>query len=135
ADLIAAGLSPLRPAAAAVAAGRLFLKEVDRLARARESFAFETTMSGLTYAARIRRWRAAEYRIEMVFLQLSSADLACRRVALRSRSGGHDVPEADVRRRFDRGRRNFDGVYRPLADAWARWDNSGPSPVLLETGP
>lgn len=111
------------------------MKEIDRLAVARENFAFETTLSGLTYAARIKRWRSAGYRVELVFLRLTSADLACRRVASRTRTGGHDVPEADVRRRFVRGRRNFAAIYRPLADAWALWDNSGASPVLLGTGP
>ncbi len=50
AGLIASGLSPLRPELAAVAAGKLLLREIDRLAAARESFAFETTMSGVTYA-------------------------------------------------------------------------------------
>lgn len=135
ADTIAAGLSPLRPEAAIVAAGRLLLNEVDRLAAARANFAFETTLSGLTYAARIKRWRNVGYRVELVFLRLSSAGLACKRVASRTKAGGHGVPEADIRRRFDRGLRNLDAVYRPLVDAWALWDNSGASPVLLETGP
>lgn len=135
ADLIAAGLSPLRPESALIAAGRLLLREIDRLAEARENFAFETTLSGLAYAARIKRWKSAGYRVELVFLRLRSADLACRRVALRARMGGHDVPEADIRRRFDRGRRNFELVYRPIVDAWAVWDCSGATPVLLESGP
>jgi predicted ABC-type ATPase len=43
ADLLAAGLSPLRPEAAALAAGKLFLKELDRLAKARLDFAIEST--------------------------------------------------------------------------------------------
>ena len=51
-DLIASGLSPLRPELAALAAGRLFLRELDRLARARQDFAFESTLSGLTYMKR-----------------------------------------------------------------------------------
>lgn len=46
ADLIASGLSPLRPELAALSGGRLFLAELDRLARARADFAFETTLSG-----------------------------------------------------------------------------------------
>lgn len=53
ADLIAAGLSPLKPELAALRAGRLLLSEPDRLALARLDFAFETTLSGLVYAARI----------------------------------------------------------------------------------
>jgi predicted ABC-type ATPase len=41
ADLIAGGISPLRPELATLTAGRLFLKELDRLAKARLDFAFE----------------------------------------------------------------------------------------------
>lgn len=46
ADLIAAGLSPLAPAGAALRAGRLMLSEIDRLSNERVSFAFESTLSG-----------------------------------------------------------------------------------------
>src|SRR5512132_2626707 len=56
-DLIASGLSPLRPELAAFAAGRLFLRELDRFARRKDEFAFESTLSGLTYVARLRRWK------------------------------------------------------------------------------
>lgn len=46
-DLIAGGLSPLRPELAALAAGRLFLGELDRLAKTKSDFAFESTLSGV----------------------------------------------------------------------------------------
>jgi predicted ABC-type ATPase len=84
---------------------------------------------------RLRRWKAAGYRIEIVYLCLESPQLALRRIAARVRQGGHDVPRADVLRRFTRGRANFDRVYRPLADAWAMYDNSGLLPRLLEREP
>lgn len=132
ADLIAAGLSPLRPELAALAAGRLLLTELDRLAKARLDFAFESTLSGLTYLNRIKRWKAAGYGIGMVFLRLASPQLALRRIAARVKQGGHDVPRADVLRRFDRGWKNFVTVYRLHADAWTVYDNSGDSPKLLE---
>jgi predicted ABC-type ATPase len=132
ADLIAGGLSPLRPESAAVAAGGLYLKELDRLAKARADFAFETTLSGLVYLARLRRWKDAGYRIEIIFLRLSSPRLALRRIAARVKQGGHDVPRADVLRRFTRGWANFQTAYRPLADAWAVYDNSGKTPRLQE---
>ena len=51
------------------------------------------------------------------------------------KQGGHDVPRADVLRRFVRGWRNFESGYKPLADAWAVYDNSGDQPQLLETKP
>jgi predicted ABC-type ATPase len=65
-DLIASGLSPLRPELAAFAAGRLFLREVDRLADAANDFAFESTLSGLSYLSRLNRWKAAGRQIEIV---------------------------------------------------------------------
>ena len=132
ADLIAGGLSPLRPELAALAAGRLFLRELDRLARARLNFAFESTLSGLVYIGRLKRWKAAGYRIEIVYLRLPSPRLALRRIAARVRQGGHNVPRADVLRRFDRSWTNFQESYRLLADAWSVYDNSGRNPRLVE---
>lgn len=49
ADLLAQGLSPLRVEAAAIEAGRLFLKQIRARIAGRRDFAFETTLSGLTY--------------------------------------------------------------------------------------
>ena len=134
ADLIAGGLSPFRPELAALAAGRLFLTELDRLAASRTSFAFETTLSGLGHLDRLRRWKKNGYRIEILFLRLNSPTLALRRVAARVRQGGHHVPRADVLRRYTRGWLNFP-QYRALADAWEVYDNSGEKPVLQEKGP
>jgi predicted ABC-type ATPase len=134
-DLIASGLSPLRPELAALAAGRLFLRELDRLARRKNDFAFESTLSGLTHLARLKRWKAAGYRIEIVFLKISSPRLALRRIAARVKQGGHDVPRRDVLRRFTRSWANFDKHYRLLADRWSVYDNSGRTPKLLERSP
>jgi predicted ABC-type ATPase len=135
ADLIAAGLSPLAPGLAAVASARLVLAELDRLAATREDFAFESTLSGLAYVRRLRRWKQAGYFIKIVFLRIESAELALKRIAARVRQGGHDVPATDVVRRFRRSLRNFEAQYRPLADAWELYDNSGSQPTLLESGP
>jgi predicted ABC-type ATPase len=135
ADLLAAGLSPLKPQLATLTAGRLFLGELDRLARARQDFAFESTLSGLTYVSRLKRWKAAGYRIEIVFLRLASVQLALRRIAARVKQGGHDVPRADVLRRFGRGWKNFETAYKPLADVWTVYDNSGDNLRLLKTKP
>jgi predicted ABC-type ATPase len=125
ADLLAAGLSPLKPELAALKAGRLFLAELDRLAAERRDFGFESTLSGLTYMTRLKRWKSEGYRIEIVFFRLVSAQLALRRIASRVKQGGHNVPQADVLRRFERGWRNFESAYKPLADSWAAYDNSG----------
>jgi len=135
ADLIASGLSPLRPESAGIAAGKLVLAELDRLAKAKADFAFESTLSGLTYASRFKAWKSQGYRIEMVYLRIDSSQLALRRIAARVREGGHNVPRKDVLRRFERSWKNFVNVYRPLADAWWVYDNSQKRPLLLEKSP
>ena len=135
ADLIAAGLSPLNPDLAKVAAGKLFLRELDRLASLMTDFAFETTLSGMGHRTRLSNLKKAGYRIEIVYLRLASPQLALKRIAARVRHGGHDIPKEDVLRRFDRSWRNFQTVYRSLADRWAVFDNSGAEPVLQEHQP
>jgi predicted ABC-type ATPase len=134
-DLIAGGISPLRPELAAVTAGRLVLRELDRLVEAKADFAFESNLSGLRYAKRIQDWKAQGYSIEILYMRLPSPQLALSRVAARVKQGGHNVARADVLRRYKRGWSNFLEVYRPLADHWAIYDNSKSPPKLLERGP
>ena len=134
-DLIASGLSPLRPELATLAAGRLFLREIDRLARTEVDFAFESTLSGLTYIRRLNRWKASGWRIEIVYLRISSPQLALRRISARVKQGGHNVPRKDVFRRFTRSWINFQKSYRVLADEWTVYDNSSDVPKVIEQGP
>lgn len=70
--------------------------------------------------------------MKLFFLALLTPELAIARVALRVSQGGHDVPEAVIRRRFAAGLKNFHAYYKPLVDAWVLFDNSGIEPVLLE---
>lgn len=134
ADLIAAGLSPLDPDAAAIRAGRIMLEEIDRHAAEERSFAFETTLSGRTYLSRIDSWRAAGYVVKLIFLSLPSAEEAIARVAVRVQQGGHNIPPDVIRRRFAAGLRNFLEIYRDRVDYWKWYDNSGARPRLLERG-
>jgi len=110
-DLIAQGLSPFAPDKAALQAGKLMLTQIARKVSRRESFAFETTLSGLNYARHIPRWRQAGYHVKLMFLSLPSVDLAITRVKSRADQGGHNVPADVVRRRFDTGLRNFWSIY------------------------
>ena len=132
ADLIAAGLSPFAPERAAIQAGRLMLEAIAQHLARRESFAFETTLSGRAYARQIPQWRQLGYYVKLFFFSLPSAETAVRRVAERVRQGGHDIPEATIRRRFDAGKRLFFEVYQPLVDQWAFYDNAGDQPLLMD---
>lgn len=132
ADLIAAGLSPFAPERAAIQAGRLMLQAIAQHLAKRESFAFETTLSGVGYARQIPQWQQWGYRVELFFLSLPSADMAVQRVAERVRQGGHDIPEGTIRRRFEAGKRLFATVYKPLVDQWVLYDNAGDEPALMD---
>ena len=133
-DLIAQGLSPFAPDKAVLQAGKIMLAEIARKVSRRESFAFETTLSGLSYARHIPRWRQAGYHVKLIFLSLPSVDLAIARVKNRADQGGHNVPAEVVRRRFDTGLRHFWTIYCKIVDRWEFYDNSGPSPRLIDKG-
>lgn len=124
ADAIAGGLSAFRPETVAVAAGRIMLSRMRQLAEARENFAFETTLASRSLAPWLRGLQRGGYHVHLVFLWLRSADLAVIRVAERVQLGGHDVAEEIVRRRYEKGLRNFFGLYMPLADGWQFFDTS-----------
>jgi predicted ABC-type ATPase len=127
ADLIARGLSPFDPDAAMVKAGRLVLERIDEYSRLRADFAF----SGRSYAPILRRLRTDGYRIHMFYLWIPSVHLALSRIRDRTESGGHNVPAADVRRRFGRTVVNLFTLYRPLVDLLQVFDNSLETPRLI----
>lgn len=134
ADLIAAGLSPFQPERMAVKAGKIMIEMVKGQIERRESFAFEATLSGLSWSREISRWRQLGFQVELVFLSLPSAEFAMERVAYRVRQGGHSIPEDVIRRRFESGFRNFCETYRTLVDHWVWYDNSGSVPILIDEG-
>ena len=133
-DLIASGLSPFRPALRSARAGRLVLSEVAAHVKSGYSFAFETTLSGRIYARRIPQWRRLDYQVILIFLRLTTPEAAIARVRRRVSQGGHHVPDAVIRRRFRKGWRNFEQVYRDLVDEWIVYDNSGDVPLLVDRG-
>lgn len=133
ADLIAAGLSPFQPEQVAFAAGRLMLGRIADLVSAGKSFALETTLSSCSYLRLIPRWQTAGYTVKLCFLKLPDVDFAIRRVAQRVIFGGHSIPVATIRRRFDRGHGNL-RRHIGIVDEWAIYDASLTPPLLIDTG-
>ena len=125
ADLIAAGISPFNPESQSLVAGRLMLQRIDDLIESRETFALETTLAGRAHARRLR-WMREEigYEIELLYFWLPTADFAVKRVAIRVSQGGHNIPEAVIRRRYNLGISNFAKLYSPLANRWQILDGS-----------
>ena len=107
ADLIAKGLAPFGPPAAAIKAGKLVLQQIHDYARRGADFAFETTLSGKSYASLLTELKSKGYALHLFFLWIPSPELAIARIKDRVAEGGHNVPVEDVRRRFIRGIHNF----------------------------
>ena len=124
ADQIAAGLSAYSPETVSFEAGRIMLKRLHELAASKASFAFESTLSSRTFALFLSRCKAQGYRVQIFYIALPSAALAVNRVALRVKLGGHNIPQADIERRFQRSLHNLFELYLPLADKWSVLDNA-----------
>ncbi len=131
-DLIASGLSPFDPERAALKAGRIMLEQIHSLGDRGLDFGFETTLSGKSYLRLLNELKQRKgYNIHLFFLWISSVKLALDRIELRVQQGGHNIPGAVVRRRFDRGVSNFFHFYRPLADRWIIFNNSADVPEVI----
>lgn len=131
ADLIAQGLAPFEPRAAAIKAGKLVLQQIREYADRGADFAFETTLSGKSYVSLFADLKTKGYSLHLFFLWIPTPELAIARIKDRVAEGGHYVPADDVRRRFVRGISNFFTMYEPLLDSWMLFDNSKAKPVLI----
>ena len=134
ADEIARGLSPLNPDNAAIEAGRLVLKKIDKLIQNKKDFAVETTLSTKTYAKTIVKAKEFGYKIILVFFWLDSVELAIERVKTRVLEGGHNVPPTTVTRRYFSGLKNLFNLYIPICDFWMIFDNSKSYSELIAAG-
>jgi len=132
-DEIARGLSPLEPRAADRSAGRVALMRARELIRARRTFAMETTLAGRSHLGLVGEAEARGLRFGLLYFALPSVELCLERIRRRVTEGGHDVPEADVRRRFSRSFGNLE-TYRARAAEWRIFDNRGSRPHAMADG-
>lgn len=124
ADDIAKTLPNFPSPAADVEAGRILLRRMDECAAQNADFAVETTLSSRALAPRIKRLQAAGYRFSLGYVWTPDVELSIARVAERVRSGGHNIPEDVIRRRYKMGLKNFFELYRPIADEWTIYMNT-----------
>ena len=134
ADQIAAEISPEQPDLAKIPAGREFLRRLRRGIEADEHLVIETTLSGKSIGRYLEMAHSRDYWIAIVFVFLATPDLCVERVRHRVLKGGHDVPQADIRRRYRRAKVNFWETYRHQADEWHLFYNAAGSFHLVATG-
>jgi predicted ABC-type ATPase len=100
------------PSAAAIAAGREVLKRIEGYLASGVSFAVETTLSGKGNLDLIDTAKSRGYEIHLVFVGVDTPDRCISRVRNRAARGGHFIPEADVRRRYERAMANSSRAMR-----------------------
>ncbi len=130
-DIIAAGFGTANPEKSSFVAGRVLLTDIKTKIQNGESFAFESTLSGLTYAAILNEAKKNNYKIVIHFIFLNKISINLARIKKRVSEGGHNIPTKTVRRRHLRCFANFWNIYRPLADEWSILDNSNSKPKLI----
>ncbi|MEI6845672.1 MAG: zeta toxin family protein [Candidatus Firestonebacteria bacterium] len=131
ADLIAQGLSPFSPEKAALKSGKLVLEQIKQYSASLTDFGFETTLSGKLYANLIKGLKKRGYNVHIYFLWVPNPEVSLARIKERVAEGGHNIPKADVIRRYTRSIDNFFQIYRDLSDYWMLFDNSGQSPKVI----
>jgi len=123
-DEFAKGLSPFDPSKASIQASRYMLTKIRYLLRKRKDFAVETTLATRTLLKTARMAQDAGYTVTLLYFWLNSPDLAVERVKARVETGGHDIPEETIRRRYSVGIYYFFNYYAPICERWILADNS-----------
>jgi predicted ABC-type ATPase len=112
---------------------------LERAIAERLDYAFETTLGASTIPRLLEAAADKGAQLRVWYVGLATVDQHIARVRARVRKGGHDIPEADIRRRFDNSRLNLIHL-TPKLDALRVYDNSveadpalghSPRPVLV----
>ena len=134
ADEIAKGLSPFQPEKVAIEAGRIMLNRINDLIKHNIDFAFETTLATKSYVQFIKSAQEQGYFVTLLYFWLNSPDLAIERVKTRVKSGGHNIPNDVILRRYKSGIDNLSKLYLPICDYWMIIDNSEPPHKVIAEG-
>ena len=115
-----------------VKAGKEFFKQLKEYIDVRnESFIIETTLSGKYLEAVIKKAKKQKFKVVLIYLFLESANENIYRVKHRVLNGGHHVPEVDIIRRYERGKKLFWNLYKDIVDDWLLFFNGDDSYELV----
>ena len=130
ADEIALELDPASGGIDALRAGRLAVERRNAMIARGESLSIETTLSGNSALAFMRRAKESGYRISLAYVGIDTPELSRARIDERVVEGGHDVPQDAVIRRHPDSLRRLSAAMA-IADSTLVFDNSGLERRLL----
>jgi predicted ABC-type ATPase len=122
-DSISKRLQPTASTAFPIAGARQVLTSANDHLRQTKSFAVETTLSGKSYLNMMQDARRRGFEIVLIYIGTDNVETNLGRIRARVLAGGHDVPEADVRRRYQRSLTNLPLAIK-RADHTILFDNS-----------
>lgn len=123
-DEFAKGLSPFNPEKASIQASRYMLLKIRYMLKKQRDFAVETTLATRTLLKTAKMAQSAGYTVTLLYFWLNSPELAIERVKARVETGGHNIPEETIRRRYQVGIDYFFHYYAPICERWILADNS-----------
>ena len=106
-----------------IKAGRTFFRTLHQKLKESNSFVIETTLSGKYLINIIHKAKKKQFKIVLIYLYLENNRENILRVKNRVLSGGHNVPEEDIIRRYYRSKHLFECTYKDLADEWLLFYN------------
>ena len=118
ADIIAKEINPSNNTGGELAAGKIFFRKVDELIKSGQSFAIESTLSGLYLKKLLNYAKNQGYNIKLIYIFLDNPSVCIERIKERVLKGGHHIPDKDVIRRYFRSKNNFWNIYRNIVDKW-----------------
>lgn len=130
-DAIARTINPKHPESVSPSAGREAIKRVRQCIQDGKSFSIETTLAGKNAIRQMEQAKTAGFEINLYFVGLKNVEYHIQRVKMRVEQGGHDIPEEDIRRRYDRSIGNLPEAMK-LADRSFVFDNTSKFRLVLE---
>ena len=121
-DAIARAIDPKNPESAALAAGRQAIDRARAYIQSDCSFIVETPLSGNTYLNLMREVKALGWITSLTYIGIDDPNTNIQRVRSRVKLGGHDVPVADIVRRYDRSLSNLSKAAK-IVDRLTLYDN------------
>ena len=134
ADEIAKKLSGNGNSGGNISAGKEYFRRIEKYKKENNNIILESTLSGLFLGRLIEDFKKKKYRIKILFIVLNTPEVCIERIKHRVSRGGHHVPDADVRRRFIRGKKNFWNKYKKIVDHWMLYNNTESGFELVAIG-
>ena len=117
-----------------IRAGRELFKRLKILVQSNVDFIIESTLSGKSLIKILNQIKKRGFKLIILYVFLDNTDIAIDRVKIRVKSGGHNVTNEDIQRRYIRSFKNFWNDYRILVDDWQIFYNGEDNIIQVAIG-